>query len=192
MTTSDSCDHCDHFLVVWLHTLGEHWPFQNRSGSLLLVCLDFSSYQVTVVSYYDETFNLLVSICPRSLSNCCLWNNVLRISLEIWGQWTSGHGPSASVQNLAVKCHVWAIGWRPCFAIMPNAFLQIPLKLRDITIMVAVPFKVFRGFRSKVINGPYVPFYDILQNGSSPTDFMVLSWGRVTLALWLWYLWNVQ
>ena len=50
-------------------------------------------------------------------------------------------------------------------------------------------FGVFRIFWSKVPDGP---FYEIMQNTSSPTDCMLHCWGFVTLVLWKWYHLGVQ
>ena len=48
-------------------------------------------------------------------------------------------------------------------------------------------FGVFRNLWSKVPYGPYGPFYQILQNASSPTDSVVLCWWFVTMILWWWF-----
>ena len=53
-------------------------------------------------------------------------------------------------------------------------------------------YRVLRKLWSKVPYGPYGPFYEILQNASSPTDSVVLCWWFVTMILWWWFFRGVQ
>ena len=76
-------------------------------------------------------------------------------------------------------------------SLLPHAFMDL-FKTWTQCSLGNGQYRVLRKLWSKVPYGPYGPFYQILQNASSPTDSVVLCWWFVTMILWWWFFQGVQ